>query len=356
MSGGVTHSPRGEKANFSCASVAARAPGFSGPAASATRDAAGAGPAGGAVLARGAKASGAASPSSFALSSSQGARTRGEPRHGVLERDGFGGRLATKSERPPRHRLHRQGRMNGRADRNHGEARLILALRLVETGLGTVFFRLHPQPVPFSRRAGEPDARGSGQREDCDSRKGRPCRRHAPARARKQVTGQGEQGVADHPAQSARQRPASRRRKKRRERGGRRDTSDIEARLHAQAVEPALGQELPAPEGGRRERGDTGEAEQLHGDVGGDRARLAQEVVDWRAGRMIEARVGDRPGEKGKAEPHNTGERGEAHHLGRAALRKFAHRRWQIIEHRERRRTHADPPAGVARPRAPRPS
>ena len=37
MSGGITHSPRGEKANFNWASATAREPGFSGPAAAATR-------------------------------------------------------------------------------------------------------------------------------------------------------------------------------------------------------------------------------------------------------------------------------------------------------------------------------
>ncbi len=105
-------------------------------------------------------------------------------------------------------------------------------------------------------------------------------------------------------------------------------------------LEPALGQEAPAPEGGRGEGGDAAEPQHLHDDVGGDRARGAEEIVDVRVGRVIEARIGDGPGEEREAESADARERAKAQHLGCPALRKFAQRGRQIIENRECRRTH----------------
>ena len=118
------------------------------------------------------------------------------------------------------------------------------------------------------------------------------------------------------------------------------DADEIEADLQPRMLEPALGQEPPAPEGGRRERGDGAEPQHLHDDIGGDRARGAEQIVDRRVGRVIEARIGDGPGEERKAERADASERAEAQDLGRPAFRKLAQRRGQIVENREGRRTH----------------
>jgi hypothetical protein len=78
-SGGIVHSPRGEKANLSCASETARAPGFNGPVGVATRGPGGSGVAGarGAAtpLGRGAYAAGLVSPPSSAWRPTQAGRT-----------------------------------------------------------------------------------------------------------------------------------------------------------------------------------------------------------------------------------------------------------------------------------------
>ena len=47
---------------------------------------------------------------------------------------------------------------------------------------------------------------------------------------------------------------------------------------------------------GAIERERAGEAEELHRDIGDDGAGLAEQIVDRRRGRVIEAGVGDRPG------------------------------------------------------------
>ena len=52
----------------------------------------------------------------------------------------------------------------------------------------------------------------------------------------------------------------------------------------------------------------------------------AEQIVDGRVGRVIEARIGDGPGEEREAESADARQRAKAQHLGRPALRKFAQR------------------------------
>ena len=73
------------------------------------------------------------------------------------------------------------------ADRDHGEAGLVLALVVVEARLCAASGVPGVLRGPSSgvRATGEADAGGGGQGEDRDRREGRAGRRHAPARRRK---------------------------------------------------------------------------------------------------------------------------------------------------------------------------
>ncbi len=57
-----------------------------------------------------------------------------------------------------------------------------------------------------------------------------------------------------------------------------------------------MGEQAPAPQRDRQDDRDRGEAEQLHQEVGGDRAPGAQEIVHRRAGGVAQARILHRPG------------------------------------------------------------
>ena len=184
-------------------------------------------------------------------------------------------------------RLRGQQGVDDGADRHDAEARLVLALLVVETlrGASARLGLLRRARRPAA--AGPADARRRGEGEDRDRREGRAERRHAPGRASRQTRrGSDEQGVADDAAEPGRQRPASRRREAARPAPPpRRLRRDRAPTLIRGAGEPPLGHEPPAPEGGRRQRRDAGEAEHLHDDVGGDRARTRR--VDCGRGALV---------------------------------------------------------------------
>jgi hypothetical protein len=195
----------------------------------------------------------------------------------------------------------------------------------------------------------EADPRRRGEGEDRDRREGRAEGGHAPGRSRRQTARQRQQRIADDAAESGRQRPAARRGKERGQGGRRRDPDKIEPDLDSRAGKPSFRQEPPTPEGRRRQRRDAGQPEHLHDDIGGDRARTAEEIVDRRVGCVIEARVLDRPGQERESHADDPGERGDPERFGRPALRKLPHRGRQVVEHRECRRTHRSPARSARR-------
>ena len=264
--------------------------------------------------------------------------------------------FARRREQAPRHRLGRQRRMDRRADRDHGEAGLVLALGVVEARLGAaVFGRLRGADVTV-RRAGEADAGGAGQREDRDGGEGRAGRRHAPARAGEQPPRQGEQGVADDAAEAARQAasfparegatPARRRPRRRRGRGPS-WAADRQAAARSGASSPRK-RAARAPRC-RRGRATAWRCRR--------RSRPACRAGCGPRAFVAWLRLGSATDQVSSARPSpvDAAERREARELGRAALRKLAHRRRQIVENRERRRAHG-PTRPLARrdPRAPR--
>ena len=71
------------------------------------------------------------------------------------------------------------------------------------------------------------------------------------------------------------------------------EPDEPEQELAPDPIEALLRDESPSPERGRDQRGDAGEPEELHGDIGDDRAGAAEEIVDRRRRGVIEAGVGD---------------------------------------------------------------
>ena len=120
-----------------------------------------------------------------------------------------------------------------------------------------------------------------------------------PWRGRKESARKRQDGVAHDPAETGRQRPASRRRKEGSERRRGDHAAEIEADFQARPLESSRGDEAPAPESRGHEQGrDEARPTNLHHEVGGDRAGRAEKIVDARVGRVIEARIADRPGQQ----------------------------------------------------------
>ena len=247
--------------------------------------------------------------------------------------------------------------MNDGADRHHAEARLVLVLLVVEArqrlGAGPSGRIRRRSVVRDARRAA--DARGGGESEDREGGESGADDDRRPGRDWKDATRDRKDGVADNSAEAGGQRPASRRRKQRRQRRRRDHADEIEADFQARPLEPPLGEKAPAPERGRRQQRRGGKADELHHEVGGDRAGRAEKIVDARVGRVIEAGIADRPGQQREAEAGHAGERAEAGDLGRPPLRKLPHRGGHVVDKRERRRTHRTLAGrSAARPSAPR--
>ncbi len=141
--------------------------------------------------------------------------------------------------------------MDDGADRHHAQARLIRLVLVVELGqrLGAGFAGpIVERRFGRVRRAG---ARSAGKPEDGCRGKARAERDGRPGRDRKEVARNYEDGVADHSAETGRQRPASRRGKERCEARRRDHAGQIEGDFPARPLKPPLGDERPAPERGR---------------------------------------------------------------------------------------------------------
>ena len=345
------HSPRGEKANFSCASAAARAglqrAGGRGDAAAPRRGAAARRP-----------RLGARSVGRRARSGRR--RRRCRPNQGARGRRPAASRGGAALARISARRR-RAGAARAFAVRRAwitapsetrpkpGSSSAVLVVEARPRRGRAVLAVLRRRP-PACGAAGEAEAGGRGQREDRDRREDRAGRRHAPGRAGKQRRGsrggrrrrrrRGRSAAASFPAPAgARRAPPPPRR--RRDRGppsgaGRSSRRSVTSRQPQKA--------------GGGERRDAGEAEQLHRDVGGDRARRARADCGPARGRVIEARIGDRPGQqRERRAPATPPSAARPASLGRPPLRQFAHRRGQIVENRECRRTHGRPARSARR-------
>ncbi len=143
---------------------------------------------------------------------------------------------------------------------------------------------------------------------------------------------QRQNGVADDPAETGGQRPASGRGKEGSQPRRRDHSGEIEADLQARPLKPPVGDEAPAPERRRRQQGHRGKADELHHEVGGDRARSAEKIVDALVRRVVETGIADRPSRERKGEARHAGEREEASDFGRPPLRELSHRSGHMVD------------------------
>ena len=245
--------------------------------------------------------------------------------------------------------------MNDGSDRHHAEARLILILFIVETRQRLGAGLSGPDigcAASFSAR-GAAGAGGCSESEDGERRQTGAENDRRPGRDWKDAARDRKDSVADNSAKAGRQRPASGRRKERRQRRRRDHAGQVKGDFEPRPFEPPIGEKAPAPERGRRQQRNRGKADELHHEVGGDRARGAEEVVDAGVCRVIEARIADRPGQKREAQAGHAGERAQSGDLGRPPLREIPHRGGHVVDKRERRRTHRRLAGSSRRDRAP---
>ena len=177
-----------------------------------------------------------------------------------------------------------------------------------------------------------PDAGGGGEPEDSDRGKAGAERDRGPGRGRKEAVRERQESVADDAAETGGQRPAPGRGKQRSQPGRRDHAAQIEGDLQARPLKPPLGEEAPAPEGGRRQQGRRGKADELHHEVGGDRAGSAEKIVDARVRRVIETGIADRPGQQREGQAGHAGERDQASDFGRPPLRELPHRGGHVVD------------------------
>ena len=102
--------------------------------------------------------------------------------------------------------------------------------------------------------------------------------------------------VAEHAAKAGRQRPGAGRCDAAGDRGGKQRKAEPGQPALAQPVDAARGEEQETPDYCRHQAGDGGKAEELHGEVAENRARIAHGVGDDIVGGVREARIGDVPG------------------------------------------------------------
>ena len=238
--------------------------------------------------------------------------------------------------------LDHEQRVNRRPDRDQREARFAVAILILGfRALGGSALGEGPG-LCLRRVAGRRQAvaHGRGERENRQGGQGRARQNHIDRRAPAEPPGRPEHGVADDPAKAGRQRPTRGRRQQRGEAGCGCRPEQRETEPRPRTGEPLFRQKPPAPKGWRRQRDDAGHADELHGDIGADRAGLTQPIVNRGRCRVIEAGVLDRPAQQGERTSGDSGEDRSAQHLGRPAPRDFTHRVGQVVEQRECRGTH----------------
>ncbi len=209
---------------------------------------------------------------------------RPRPRRGRSgsPRSGEDGRRDARSPRaarghPAQRCFRREQGMNDSADRHHAKAGFVLVVFIVEArqrpGAGLSGCSVGGV-LRGTRRA--PNAGGAGEAEDSDCRKATAQRDRGPGRGRQEAMRERQNGVADDAAEAGGQRPAPRRGKQGSQPGRRDHSGQIEADLQARPLKPPLGDQAPTPERGGRQHDRRGKAEELHHEVGGDRAGSAE--------------------------------------------------------------------------------
>ncbi len=167
------------------------------------------------------------------------------------------------------------------------------------------------------RRFAPEHAGRAGKADECQNAEN-DCGGEAVCSGQRQAErhhGQPQHGVADHAAEAARQRPMCAFRETRCERGA--ENRAEQPQHHAQlfAAELAVAEQAVAPDSDRQQQGQRAQAEQLHCQVGRNRAGTSEQIVHRRVRRVAQRRVAHRPGGECQRRHH-----GEADHADTADL------------------------------------
>ena len=198
--------------------------------------------------------------------------------------------------------------MGDGAERQHAFVVVVVLLVLEEDLVGI-------DPLGLGRfllHDGEAVAAGNQRRpvdEQPQRRRGEQHGEHRSEQAGRIAAGKGagnlQHHVAEDAAEAGRQRPGRRRRDAAGDRGGEQREAEPGKSPLRQLVDAARGEQEKAPGDRRDESGDRRQAEELHGEVGENRACIAHGVGDGVVGGVAEARIGDVPcGQAGDAERH----------------------------------------------------
>ena len=122
-----------------------------------------------------------------------------------------------------------------------------------------------------------------------------------------------QHGIADHAAETGRQRPMGAARQARRESRRQHGAEQPEQHTQPLAVERPMAKHPVAPNRDRQQQRQRAQAQQLHHQIGGDRAGAAEQIVHRCIGGVAERRVIHRPGGQRQRRHHGeTDERNAA--------------------------------------------
>ncbi len=232
------------------------------------------------------------------------------------------GRLATGVrglDPSPQRRLQAHEAVRERPERDDAPAGLLLARRVVVVDAAAG--RLVALGRHLRALVGDAEAAGGRDGENRDAREGEAdqCRAGA-ARDAEHGLRRAEKRVADDPAEPGRQGPAAGRRERARDRRRGPRAADPQRQPQVQAADLARAHELPAPDRDRGQEQHRCEPEELHREVGDDRARQAEEVAHRGVGGVVEARILDRPGRERRRDDARKADQAKPAKLGRPAL------------------------------------
>ena len=213
--------------------------------------------------------------------------------------------------------------MNQRAERDQRDARLAAGV-VVIVGARTNLRVIFRGPAAHIRFGFEAQPRCAGHGEDRDESGADAEERGQDARAGKDQPRNSKDGVAGDAAEAGGQRPALGRGQKRRGRGGCENAEDTESDAQHHAADPATSHETQSLGRDRHDGGDGAEADELHQQIGDDRARSAEQIADVARGRVVERRIAGGPADERQCERAGAHEQGGAQDFRQPARRKLA--------------------------------
>ncbi len=140
------------------------------------------------------------------------------------------------------------------------------------------------------------------------------------------------QRVAHHAAEPGRQRPGGVMRKAAGKAGRNHGAENPAAKPQRLAIERAMGQHAPAPHRDGEDQHDRAEPENLHQQIGADRAGIADDVADRARGGVAEAWILHRPGHQRRRRDAGKRDQGQARELAQAPRQRLADRGRQMAD------------------------